>query len=689
MDAASRRVELDELLTHAGWVRRVATRLVRDAGEADDLVQEVWLRALENRPAALESPRGWLGAVARSLAVTRGRAAGRRRRRETIAARAEGLPPADQVVLEAEREREVAALVLALEEPYRSVVLLRFYRDLAPRRIAAELGRPVATVKVQLQRGLERLRKELDRRHGNRESWCALLLPLCRPRAPLALISAVALSLAVGVSALVLWRPAPAPVELARAEPVAPAAALVEPGAEGAFPGATPRSPSARQALAAEPEPERASVAAEPRRTETLHGRLVTLAGEPLAGLRVEARDSRQLAWAQGDAEALVARGFWLPLAPATRAELARSPEARAAFVAAEFPRGGPAADEARTLLAGGTLAPAWALTDARGAFALEVEPGGTHLELVDPGFDLVGWGPPRAALGRESHLYFACESTRLEGRVLDALGGPCVGALVRFSNGCPNEVNAHLALGSGLLCTQRTTHSDAEGRFTLERVPRNRTAELWAEHEGRNATQVLDLFRDEPPAPVTLRIELLPEGERPRLAGTVLRPDGKAARGATLLLAGSRAVADEEGAFELVLASPAEEAELVVFEPGFDPLVVPGFGAGLSSPGVHPVGTLRLPATRLVLAGRVLDATGAPLADVQVELFDATGIDGLDGTLESLASGATGRRTDAEGRFELGGLLPREYRIRVPIAGEFGPFRAGAGELRLVVEKD
>src|SRR6185503_1956630 len=133
MNAGARRLELDELLTHAGWVRRVATRLVRDAGEADDLVQEVWLRALENRPAALENPRGWLGAVARTLAVTRGRAAGRRRRREAEAARPEALPPADRVVVEAEREREVAALVLALEEPYRSVILLRFYRDLAPR----------------------------------------------------------------------------------------------------------------------------------------------------------------------------------------------------------------------------------------------------------------------------------------------------------------------------------------------------------------------------------------------------------------------------------------------------------------------------------------------------------------------------------------------------------------------------
>lgn len=49
--------------------------------------------------------------------------------------------------------------VAALPEPYREVVALRFFGDLSLLDIAAATGRPEGTVKAQLHRGLERLRK--------------------------------------------------------------------------------------------------------------------------------------------------------------------------------------------------------------------------------------------------------------------------------------------------------------------------------------------------------------------------------------------------------------------------------------------------------------------------------------------------------------------------------------------------
>jgi len=674
---ATGRAELDEFLAHAGWVRRVATSLVRDPGAADDLAQEVWLRALERRPAELASPQAWLATVARSLARTGARGAGRRRARERDAARPEALPAADAVVAEAEREREVAALVLALAEPYRSVVLLRFYRDLPPRRIAAELGRPVATVKVQLQRGLAQLRTQLDRRHGGREAWGALLLPLCVPRAPVAALAGGAAALVVLLGALAVgWHlvtRAPEPVtsparvaalDPAPVEPAALAPASARTPAEVAQ--GAPASPSTAAPLA--------QVASE-RTTEVLHARLVTPAGEPLAGVRVAARDPRQLRWT-ADGGALVADGFWLPLAPAQRAELARSPEALVAFLAEHFSAEGPLAREARVLLEGRELPRAEARTDARGAFRLEVRPGSRALELHAADLALIGSGRPQQPLGEETLLFLAAPAVRVEGRVLDA-----------HAAAYPDDAGGLVRRGDTLQPERTTTRTDDDGRFVFERLPAVAGAWLSAEKDGEGTGRALDLSAGAPDG-LTLVLWVEPEPERLRLVGTVLRPDGAPASEARVILAGTASATDETGAFELTPASAPGDADLFVVEAGYDPLVVPAFGAGLMGPGTVSAGVLRLPATRLALSGRVTDAAGNSLC-VALELLDPTRVDGLDPTLEQAASSTPFRTpsTAADGSFELRGLLDREYRLRADGA-EFGPFRAGTRDLHLVVER-
>ena len=97
------------------------------------MAQETWLAALEHPPAPGASPRSWLGQVARNAARQVGRAEARRARREREAAREEALPSAEELAAVAARQREVVGHVLALEEPYRSTVLLRFFEHLPPR----------------------------------------------------------------------------------------------------------------------------------------------------------------------------------------------------------------------------------------------------------------------------------------------------------------------------------------------------------------------------------------------------------------------------------------------------------------------------------------------------------------------------------------------------------------------------
>lgn len=182
----ARAVDPEAILAHDPFVRGLARRLLRDAHAADDVVQQTWIAACA-RPLAPASLRDWLGAVAQRLAGKRVRADRRERARQQAAARLESVPSTAAVV---EREALRAAIVRAvldLAEPYRTVVLLRWFDELPPRAIARRLGLPVETVRTRHKRALADLRARLDRHAGDdRRAWSALLLPIAfgRRRVP-------------------------------------------------------------------------------------------------------------------------------------------------------------------------------------------------------------------------------------------------------------------------------------------------------------------------------------------------------------------------------------------------------------------------------------------------------------------------------------------------------------------------
>jgi RNA polymerase sigma-70 factor (ECF subfamily) len=170
----------EDLLSHAAWMRTLARSLVRDDASADDIVQETFVAVAERAP---ERPRvvgAWLRGVVSNLVRRSRRTAERARRREERVARPERdvATPAD-LLERAELQREVVDEVIALAEPYRTAILLRYFDDLSAADIARREDIPVATVRTRLQRGLEKLRRSLDRRHGgDRAAWCAVLAPL-------------------------------------------------------------------------------------------------------------------------------------------------------------------------------------------------------------------------------------------------------------------------------------------------------------------------------------------------------------------------------------------------------------------------------------------------------------------------------------------------------------------------------
>ena len=169
-------VPLDTLLAHREWVRALARSLVRDEHRADDVEQETWRMALERPPRHAGSLRAWFGTVVRNAARGAGRRAASRARFESMAVARAGVPSPDEVVAEAEVQHRLVEAVLALDEPYRTTVLLRWFQGLETSEIAARLGEPVETVRTRLKRAVERLRRRMEVELGDdRDAWVLLL----------------------------------------------------------------------------------------------------------------------------------------------------------------------------------------------------------------------------------------------------------------------------------------------------------------------------------------------------------------------------------------------------------------------------------------------------------------------------------------------------------------------------------
>lgn len=181
---------------------RLAIHLVGDAATAEDLVQQTYLAALEQR-ARLDGARPvwpWLTGVLANLAKKHQRRAGRERELEPVLAAAED---PSRPLERRELDGEIARAIDELGEPYREVVLLRLRHGLEPADIAHVLTRDAGTVRVQLHRGLEKLRASLPASVVG-----ALALAWLAPRGLAAvrgeLVAAASAAAVVGSTSLVL-----------------------------------------------------------------------------------------------------------------------------------------------------------------------------------------------------------------------------------------------------------------------------------------------------------------------------------------------------------------------------------------------------------------------------------------------------------------------------------------------------
>jgi RNA polymerase sigma-70 factor (ECF subfamily) len=155
-------------LPHLDDVYTLARYLLRDAADAEDAVQECYLRALKH----FDTYRGpamkpWLLAILRNVcrAEFARRASAPARTIDDSPEAAEQTPlwHEEQQTPEAEilRERDASAirrLVDALAEPFKETFVLREINNLSYREIADAVGAPVGTVMSRLARARAMLR---------------------------------------------------------------------------------------------------------------------------------------------------------------------------------------------------------------------------------------------------------------------------------------------------------------------------------------------------------------------------------------------------------------------------------------------------------------------------------------------------------------------------------------------------
>ena len=141
-----------------------------DLSEADDLVQDVFLRAWRRLPDLRDTAAwpAWLCSIARAKAMDARRAGARRRgilrrffARESPSLAQCGLD--ERTMTAAPEAREALAAIHTLPESYRETLLLRLVAGLSGPQIAMRTGLTEGSVRINLHRGMKLLRSRLER----------------------------------------------------------------------------------------------------------------------------------------------------------------------------------------------------------------------------------------------------------------------------------------------------------------------------------------------------------------------------------------------------------------------------------------------------------------------------------------------------------------------------------------------
>ncbi|HJV98402.1 MAG TPA: RNA polymerase sigma factor [Arthrobacter sp.] len=156
----------------APLVHTLALHSLRDRSAADDITQEVFIRAWRSRssfdPQVARLP-AWIVGITRNVIADAQAASAREARKVLAAAGIRGAGEAgpeleaaeilaDRLLLDGELDR--------LGEPQGAIMKLAFYEDLTHEQISRKLDLPLGTVKSHIRRSLSHLRNRLEVDHA-------------------------------------------------------------------------------------------------------------------------------------------------------------------------------------------------------------------------------------------------------------------------------------------------------------------------------------------------------------------------------------------------------------------------------------------------------------------------------------------------------------------------------------------
>ncbi len=152
---------------HGGAVFGLARRVTGDAGDAEDVAQEVFVR-LWHQPERFDSVRGSLRAFllaqahGRAVDLVRSRVARARREERDAWATANGGYDLQREVWDLSVADQVTRAVSSLPPDERSAIELAYFEGHTYREVAVLLAQPEGTIKSRIRNGLRRMRAALN-----------------------------------------------------------------------------------------------------------------------------------------------------------------------------------------------------------------------------------------------------------------------------------------------------------------------------------------------------------------------------------------------------------------------------------------------------------------------------------------------------------------------------------------------
>lgn len=148
-------------LANRALVRRLLLARTGNAADAEDIVQEMWLRIEQARMGPVADPLAYLMRMASNLAADRQTATRRRLAREggwlSLQPKGDEQPDPERQILSAEEWARLDALLGSMPEPMHRALRMFRLEGMRQRAIAEELGMSVSGVEKLLARAYRRL----------------------------------------------------------------------------------------------------------------------------------------------------------------------------------------------------------------------------------------------------------------------------------------------------------------------------------------------------------------------------------------------------------------------------------------------------------------------------------------------------------------------------------------------------